>query len=109
MSELPGDYYSSKDLTDFIIESNKKNARDDQPFFAYLAYQAPHGPWAVPDGWRGKYRGRYDKGYDAIRDERLARQKKLGITGKDVVGFPQLPNIPAWDKLTVPRKTQGPS
>jgi len=100
VSELPGDYYSSKDLTDFIIECIDANPTNDKPFFAYLAYQAPHGPLAVPDEWRDKYRGRYDKGYDAIRDERLARQKKLGITGKDVVGFPRLPNIPEWDKLT---------
>jgi len=101
VKELPKEYYSSKAFTDFIIESIDANARDDRPFFAYLAYQAPHGPLAVPDDWRDRYKGRYDKGYDVIREERLARQKKLGIIGKDVVGFPRLPNIPAWDTLTV--------
>jgi arylsulfatase len=100
VKELPKGYYSSKDLTDFIITSIDENGRDDKPFFAYLAYQAPHGPLAVPNEWRDKYKGRYDKGYDTIRAERLDRQKKLGITGKDVVTFPRLPNIPAWDKLT---------
>ena len=100
VNELPADYYSSKDLTDFIIQSIDKNGGDDQPFFAYLAYQAPHGPLAVPDEWRDKYKGRYDKGYDAIRDERLARQKQLGITHRDVVSFPRLPTIPAWEKLS---------
>ena len=99
VKDLPKDYYSSKDLTDFILKSIDENGRDDKPFFAYLAYQAPHGPLAVPDEWRGKYKGLYDKGYDAIRAERLDRQKKLRITGKDVVTFPRLPNIPAWDKL----------
>lgn len=104
---LPKDYYSSKDFTDFIIESIDANARDDKPFFAYLAYQAPHGPLAVPDDWRDRCKGRYDKGYDFIREERLARQKKLGIIGKDVAGFPRLPNIPAWDALTVEQRQQA--
>lgn len=100
IKELPADYYSSKDLTDFILKSIDENGREGKPFFAYLAYQAPHGPLAVPNEWRDKYKGRYDKGYDAIRAERLDRQKKLGIVGKNVVTFPRLPNIPAWDKLT---------
>jgi arylsulfatase A-like enzyme len=100
VKDLPADYYSSKYFTDFVIKSIDENGSDGKPFFAYLGYQAPHGPLAVPDEWRDKYRGRYDKGYDAIRAERLDRQKKLGIVGKDVVTFPRLPNIPAWDKLT---------
>jgi len=100
VKELPKDYYSSKGLTDFIIQSIDGSGRDDKPFFAYLAYQAPHGPLAVPDEWRDKYKGRYDAGYDAIREERLRRQKTLGIVGQDVVTFPRLPNLPAWDKLT---------
>jgi arylsulfatase len=104
VQELPKDYYSSRDLTDFIIQSIDGSGQDDKPFFAYLAYQAPHGPLAVPDEWRDKYKGRYDKGYDAIRTERLDRQKKLGIVGKDAVKFPRLPNIPAWDRLTVEQR-----
>jgi len=109
VKELPEGYYSSKYFTDFIIKSIDENGRDDKPFFAYLAYQAPHGPLAVPDEWRDRYKGRYDKGYDVIRKERLARQKQLGITGKDVVGFPLLPNIPAWDTLTGERRQQAAS
>ncbi len=100
VNELPKDYYSSKHLPDFIIQSIEENGQDDKPFFAYLAYQAPHGPLAVPGEWRDKYTGRYDRGYDAIRNERLARQKKLGIIGKDVVCFPRLASIRAWDQLT---------
>jgi arylsulfatase len=94
VKNLPADYYSSKDFTDFIIKSIDENSRDGKPFFAYLGYQAPHGPLAVPTEWRDKYKGRYDKGYDAVRAERLERQKKLGIVGQDVVTFPRLPNIP---------------
>lgn len=100
VQQLPKDYYSSKNLTDFLIESIDENLRDGRPFFAYLAYQAPHGPLAVPAGWRDRYKGRYDKGYDYFRAERLARQKRLGLVAQGVVGFPRLPNIPAWDTLT---------
>jgi arylsulfatase A-like enzyme len=107
VKELPADYYSSKDLTNFIIESIDESTRDDKPFFAYLAFQAPHGPLAVPEEWRDKCKGRYDKGYDAIRAERLDRQKKLGIVGKDVVTFPRLPNIPAWNTLTEEQRRQA--
>jgi arylsulfatase len=105
--ELPRGYYSSKDMTDYIIQCIDENALDDKPFFACLAYQAPHGPLAVPDEWRDRYKGRYARGYDAVREERLARQKKLGITGKDVVGFPRLPTIPAWDTLTKQERGQA--
>ncbi len=97
---LPADYYSSKNFTESIIGNLTENATSGKPFFAYLAYQAPHGPLAAPSDWIDKYKGRYDKGYDALRTERLARQKELGIVAKDVVGFPRLPAIPAWDALS---------
>ncbi|XZE22351.1 arylsulfatase [Pirellulaceae bacterium SH449] len=100
LKELPPDYYSSKNLTDFIIESIDENEQDKKPFFAYLAYQAPHGPFAIPEDWSKRYQGKYDHGYDVIRDERLERQKKLGIVNADAVTFPRLPNIPAWESLT---------
>jgi arylsulfatase len=87
-------------LTDFIIEGVKESEQDGKPFFAYLAYQAPHGPLAIPEAWKDKYRGQYDKGYDLIRQERLKRQKKLGIVGEGVETFPRLPHLPAWNALT---------
>jgi arylsulfatase len=107
VKELPADYYSSKYFTDFVMQSIDANGSDGKPFFAYLGYQAPHGPLAVPAGWRDKYKGRYDQGYDAIRTERLDRQKKLEIVSKDVVTFPRLPNIPAWETLTDEQRRQA--
>jgi arylsulfatase len=107
LESLPDGYYSSKDLTDTLIRNIRENQGDGKPFFAYLAYQAPHGPLAVPDAWRDKYKGRYDKGYDLIRAERLARQKKLGIVSESTITFPRLPNIPAWDTLTDEQRKQS--
>ena len=63
-------------------------------------------PLAVPGDWRDKCKARYDKGYDVIRKQRLARQKQLGIVHRDVKGFPRLPNIPAWVKLTGEQRRQ---
>jgi arylsulfatase len=107
VEKLPQDYYSSKDLTDFIIQSIDESRADGKPFFAYLAYQAVHGPLAVPAAWRDKYAGRYDAGYDAIRAQRLARQKQLGVVDPHVVGFPRLPTIPAWSTLTEEQRRQS--
>jgi arylsulfatase len=107
VKELPPDYYSSQYFTDFIIQSIDENSSDGKPFFAYLGYQAPHGPLAVPAEWLDKYQGRYDQGYDAIRAERLARQKKLGIVDQSAVAFPRLPNIPAWEDLTSQQRRES--
>ena len=100
LDKLPDDHFSSQAYTDFIIKCNKEHKDDGKPFFAYLSFQAVHSPFAAPDDWLDKFKGFYDKGYDAIRAERLGRMKKLGIVGKDTVPAPRLPTIPAWDKLT---------
>jgi arylsulfatase len=58
----------------------------------------------VPDDWLDKYKGQYDKGYEALRATRLARMKELGIIARDVQAFPHLPKVPAWDSLTPEQK-----
>lgn len=99
VEHLPADYYSTYHFTESIISNLEENAGSGKPFFAYLAYQAPHGPLAAPERWIDRYKGRYDKGYDVLRAERLVRQKELGIVARDTVGFPRLPTIPAWEEL----------
>jgi arylsulfatase A-like enzyme len=99
LEKLPDDHFSSEAYTNFIIKCNEENKGDGKPFFAYLSFQAVHSPFAAPDDWLDKYKGVYDKGYDAIRAERLERMKKLGIVGKNTVPSPRLPTIPAWDQL----------
>lgn len=104
LSELPEDYYSSRYFTDFVIRSIDEQSSDGKPFFAYLGFQAPHGPLAVPSDWLEKYRGKYDQGYDITRQERLERQKTLGIVSPSTITFPRLPNIPAWDTLNADQR-----
>jgi arylsulfatase A-like enzyme len=100
LDKLPDDHFSSQAYTDFIIKSNEEHRADGKPFFAYLSFQAVHSPFAAPDDWLDRYKGVYDKGYDAIRAERLARMKELGIVSKDSVLAPRVPQVPAWETLT---------
>jgi arylsulfatase len=95
----PG-FHSSDDYADAIIGAIDERRGDGKPFFAYLAFQAPHDPFQPPAAYRDKYRGRYDQGYDRIRAARLARMRQLGIVGAEADVFPRLPTVPAWDGLS---------
>jgi arylsulfatase len=100
LDALPPGYFSSQNFTDFAIQCIDEARTLEKPFFAYVAYQAPHGPLAAPDDWIDKYRGAYDRGYDAIGTERLIRQKALGIVTKETERAPRSSGVPAWDELT---------
>ena len=60
--ELRPGFHSSVDYTDAIIGDIEENRKDGKPFFAYLAFQAPHDPFQLPDDWLDRYAGRYDAG-----------------------------------------------
>jgi arylsulfatase A-like enzyme len=79
LTKLPEDYYATKTYTDKLIGFIDANRGDGQPFFAYVAHQAPHDPYHLPKEWRKRHVGAYDKGWDAVRQERLKRQIELGI------------------------------
>jgi arylsulfatase len=79
LTKLPDDYYATKTYTDKLIGFIDANKADGKPFFAYVAHQAPHDPYHLPREWRNRDIGKYDKGWDAVRAERLKRQVELGI------------------------------
>lgn len=79
LNKLPDDYYATKTYTDKLINFIDANRGDGKPFFAYVAHQAPHDPYHLPREWRNSHIGEYDKGWDAVRQERLKRQIDLGI------------------------------
>lgn len=98
---LPKDFYSSDFFTDKMISYLDHDRKKDQPFFAYLAFTAPHWPLQAPDQYLKKYEGKYQQGYEEIRQARLARMTQLGIIPKGTqVNNPLLDVFPAWDKLT---------
>jgi arylsulfatase len=79
LTKLPKDYYATQTYTDKLIGFIDANRGDDKPFFAYVAHQAPHEPYHLPKEWRKRHVGEYDKGWDAVRQERLARQIEMGL------------------------------
>lgn len=79
LTKLPDDYYATKTYTDKLIGYIDSNRGDGKPFFAYVAHQAPHDPYHLPKDWRNRHVGEYDKGWDAVRQERLKRQVEMGI------------------------------
>lgn len=79
LTRLPDDYYATKTYTDKLIGFIDANRNDGKPFFAYVSHQAPHDPYHLPKDWRNRYVGNYDKGWDAVRQERLKRQIEMGI------------------------------
>lgn len=90
--------YTEK-MEDFI-----RSANDGKPFFAYLAYTAPHWPLQVPDDWSDKYKGRYDMGYDSLRTLRFEGQKRKGIIAEDAKLPPRFDGIKPWNRLTAEEK-----
>ena len=100
LKKLPRRYYSSRTFTDKLIGYIEEGRQEGGPFFAYLAYQAPHDPLQVPDRWRRAYTGAYDAGWDATRAARLERMKEMGIVAAGAELAPRLWYVPEWDKLT---------
>ncbi len=99
LRRLPRGYYSSLTFTDKLkgyIEEGRKNGK---PFFAYLSFQAPHDPLQVPKKWLWRYKGKYDMGWDKLRQQRLARQKRLGVVPRTAKLPPRLWYIPEFDDL----------
>jgi arylsulfatase len=100
VEKLPKDFYSTKTYTDKTIQFIEEGRRDGKPFFAYLAFTAPHGPLHLPDGWLRRYKNRYDEGWDGIRQQRLARMQELGIVDKSANAADRLYFLPRSTSFT---------
>jgi arylsulfatase A-like enzyme len=103
--EEPG-YHFSEDMTTRSIAymREQKTMTPDKPFFIYLAYGAAHAPHHVGKEWIEKYRGKFDQGWDKIREATFARQKQLGVIPQDCQLTERPKEIPAWDSLTADQK-----
>ncbi|MGD8322817.1 MAG: sulfatase-like hydrolase/transferase, partial [Gammaproteobacteria bacterium] len=100
MTTVDDDFYSSRFYTERMIEYLETDRADDQPFFAYLAYTAPHWPLQAPPDSIARFEGWYDDGYEALYDARLARSKELGIVDEDFPGQPLVEGQPRWNELS---------
>jgi len=97
----PG-YHFMTDMTDKAIEwvQSEKSLTPDKPFFIYFAPGATHAPHHVPKEWIEKYRGKFDQGWDKVREETLERQKALGVVPQDTVLAPKPKEIKDWADLS---------
>lgn len=96
------DYHLEKDLADHAIRwvRQQKSAAPDRPFFLYYATAAGHAPHHAPQAWVEKFRGQFDQGWDAVREETLARQVAAGVVAAETVLTERPDEIPAWDTLS---------
>ena len=92
-------YHFTDDMTTKAIKwvRQQKSLMPDKPFFVYFAPGATHAPHHVPKEWADKYKGKFDKGWDALREETFARQKKLGVIPQDCDLTQRSEGIPAWN------------
>ncbi len=92
-------YHLVDDMTDKAVKwiSQQKALAPDKPFFVYFAPGATHAPHHVPKEWADKYKGKFDQGWDKLREETIARQKKLGVIPADCQLTARHGEIPSWD------------
>ncbi len=92
-------YHFTEDMTNKAIKwvRQQKALMPDKPFFMYFAPGACHAPHHVPKEWIDKYKGKFDQGWDKLREEIFARQKELGVIPRDAELTKRPEEIPAWD------------
>ncbi len=98
-ADLPDDFYSTSYYTDKMLEFIEAND-GETPWFAYVPYTAPHWPLQLPEDWLDRYAGKYEAGYDELRDARAAKAYELGVVpaGAEVENF--VKSAPPWTGLT---------
>jgi len=99
-------YHLSDDMTDKVIAwiREQQTSTPDRPFFAYVAYGATHAPHQVPKAFRGRHKGKFDMGWDKLREDTLARQKKAGVVPPDAKLASRPEGVKPWDQLTADEK-----
>ncbi|QGQ26535.1 arylsulfatase [Gimesia benthica] len=95
-------YHLTEDLTNDAIAwiKRQQSISPDKPFFAYFATGATHAPLHAPEEWIDKFKGQFDQGWDKVREETLARQKKMGVVPENTKLTPRPQEIPGWDSLS---------
>ncbi len=95
-------YHLTDDMTTKAIKwiRQQKALMPDKPFFTYFAPGATHAPHHVPKEWADKYKGKFDQGWDKLREETFARQKKLGVIPQECELTARHPEIAAWETIS---------
>jgi arylsulfatase len=96
------EYHFTVDMTNQAIGWMKaqQSMTPDKPFFMYYATGAVHAPHHVPKRWADKYKGKYDIGWDKVRNDTIARQKEMGVVPPNTKLAPKPDDIKDWDTLS---------
>jgi arylsulfatase A-like enzyme len=100
------DYFFDRDMADRTINWIRMQhaTAPNKPFLAYYAPGTAHAPHHAPKDWIAKFKGKFDQGWDKVREETFARQKALGIVPADTKLTERSAGIPAWDTLNPVQK-----
>jgi len=101
-----GEYYTTDAFTDHAIRMIK-DQKDDNPFFLYLAFNAPHWPLQAKKADYEKFVGKYMKGWDALREERYQRQKALKLFDREIPLSPSDPRVRSWNEVDEAQKKES--
>ena len=95
-------YHVSADLVDNALKiiSDFKGVRPDRPFMGYVAFGATHAPHQAPPEYMAKYRGKFDEGWDIVRERWFKKQIETGVIPADTQLAPRNPGVKAWDDLS---------
>ena len=107
LDSLPDDFYSTDFYTDKMIEYIDSNQKSSKPFFAYLAYTAPHWPLQAPRKSIQNQQGKYDEGYDVIYKKRMNNLVKLGLIDKNMPDSEKMPSYIPWIDLNEEEKRRS--
>jgi len=100
------DYHLTEDLAEQAIAWMRlqRAIAPDKPFFVYFAPGATHAPLQAPKAWIDRFQGQFDQGWDKVREETFARQKRLGVIPANAQLTPRPKDLPAWESLTADQK-----
>ena len=95
-------YHLTTDLADHAIRTFRaaKAVAPQRPVFLYFATGATHAPHQVPEDWIAKFKGQFDMGWDAYREQTFTRQKAMGVIPQSAKLTPRPDSLPSWDSLT---------
>ena len=105
-AQPPPGWYTTDAFADYGIKYIGEALTEKKPFFLYLAFNAPHFPLQAPPEDIARFRGKYRKGWDKLREERHARQIEMGIVDKKWPRTPRDARVKAWDELSAAEKNE---
>ena len=99
-------YHFTEDIVDKAISfiADSKQVAPGKPFFMYFCPGAMHAPHHVPKEWADRYKGKFDAGWEALREQIFKRQKEIGIVPADAELSRHDPDVPRWDSLSAEEK-----